>query len=102
MHEIRNKLYEDREITSEELDILAFETDFNQTYDAIYDNDALDNFLDGLMLYDKWEIILKNPNNKPFFEKLYKESWIILTSDRELTTLYILWDNKWYWLDFKS
>ena len=37
MHEIRNKLYnEDEKLTHEELDILQFETDFSDTYDAIY------------------------------------------------------------------
>lgn len=37
MHELRKKLYnEDEKLTSEELDILNFETDFNRTYDAIY------------------------------------------------------------------
>ena len=44
MHELRKKLYnEDEKLTSEELDILNFETDFNRTYDAIYWNSALDN-----------------------------------------------------------
>ena len=101
MHEIRNKLYnEDEKLTHEELDILQFETDFSDTYDAIYWNDALDNFLDNLRLYEKWEQILQNPKNKDFFKKLYDETWITITSDRELTTLYIIRDNNGYWLEF--
>lgn len=101
MHEIRNRLYDENEkLTSEELDILNFETDFSRTYDAIYWNDALDNFLDNLRLYEKWEQILQNPKNKDFFKKLYNETWITITSDRELTTLYIIRDNNGYWLEF--
>lgn len=100
MHELRKKLYnEDEKLTSEELDILNFETDFNRTYDAIYWNSALDNFLDWLRLYEKGENIIQNPKNKDFFKRLYEETWIILSSDRELTTLYIIWDNNWYGLE---
>lgn len=100
MHELRKKLYnEDEKLTSEELDILNFETDFNRTYDAIYWNAALDNFLDWLRLYEKGEDIIHNPKNKDFFKRLYEETWIIITSDRELTTLYIIWDNHWYGLE---
>jgi hypothetical protein len=101
MHEIRNRLYDENErLTSEELNILNFETDFSRTYDAIYWNNALDNFLDSLWIYQKGEHILKNPKNKQFFKKLYEESWITITSDRELTTLYIIRDNVGYGLEF--
>lgn len=100
MHEIRNRLYDENEkLTREELDILSFETDFDRTYDAIYENAALDEFLDNLQIYRKWETILKNPRNKWFFKKLYDETWITITSDRELTTLYIIWSYLWYGLE---
>lgn len=100
MHEIRNRLYDENEnLTNEELDILKFETDFTSTYNAIYNNEALDNFLDNLRLYEKGEDLIKNPKNKAFFKKLYEETGIILASDRELTALYVIWDNYSYWLE---
>lgn len=99
MHEIRKKLYSEK-LTTRELDILRFEDDFSKTYDDIYNNSSLDNFLDRLELWLKWEDLLHNPKNKDFFKALYDETWITITSDRELTTLRIIADENWYWLDF--
>lgn len=100
MWELRNKLYDENEnLTSKELDILSFESDFKSTYNDIYNNEILDDFLDRLQLYLKWESIIENPKNKDFFRRLYEESWIVITSDRELTVLRILYREKWYWLE---
>lgn len=101
MHEIREKLHNDEKLTTKELNILEFEDDFSKTYDDIYYNSNLDNFLDRLELREKWEDLLANPKNKDFFKKLYEESWIIIASDRELITLWVITQyHNYNWLDY--
>lgn len=91
MHELRNKLYEENcPLTNEELDILNFETIYTRVYDDLYNNGTLNNFIDRLRIYNKWLDILENEKNKPFFKKLFDETWILITSDRELSALWIV------------
>ncbi len=97
MHELRNKLYDEGvEYTPRELAILNFESDFNRTYKDVYNNEALDDFLDSLQVRRKAENLISK--NADFFKDLYKETGLVLTSDRELTVLWIIYEENWYWL----
>lgn len=106
MHEIRkNRLYnEENPISKEELDILCFEDDFWRVYDILYDNSELEDIVEYSSKVDFmsiWESILENPKNKDFFKKLYEESWIIIASDRELITLWVITQyHNYNWLDY--
>ena len=106
MHEIRkNRLYnEENPISKEELDILCFEDDFWRVYDILYDNSELEDIVEYSSKVDFlsiWESILENPKNKSFFKKLYEESWIIIASDRELITLWVITQyHNYNWLDY--
>ena len=106
MHEIRkNRLYnEENPISKEELDILCFEDDFWRVYDILYDNSELEDIVEYSSKVDflsVWESILENPKNKDFFKKLYEESWIIIASDRELITLWVITQyHNYNWLDY--
>lgn len=106
MHEIRkNRLYnEENPISKEELDILCFEDDFWRVYDILYDNSELEDIVEYSSKVDFlsiWESILENPKNKDFFKKLYEESWVIIASDRELITLWVITQyHNYNWLDY--
>ena len=106
MHEIRkNRLYnEENPISKEELDVLCFEDDFWRVYDILYDNSELEDIVEYSSKVDFlsiWESILENPKNKDFFKKLYEESWIIIASDRELITLWVITQyHNYNWLDY--
>lgn len=106
MHEIRkNRLYnEENPISKEELDILCFEDDFWRVYDILYDNSELEDIVEYSSKVDFlsiWESILENQKNKDFFKKLYEESWIIIASDRELITLWVITQyHNYNWLDY--
>ena len=106
MHEIRkNRLYnEENPISKEELDILCFEDDFWRVYDILYDNSELEDIVEYSSKVDFlsiWESILENPKNKEFFKKLFEESWIVIASDRELITLWVITQyHNYNWLDY--